>query len=71
MEIEYTKEQVRAAKRAAKALKELADSGLYLIWHASSGYIAIHLQKMYRIEGTAMMYLSVVIFTKVATGKLK
>lgn len=39
MEIEYTKEQVRAAKRAAKALKELADSGLYLIWHASSGEI--------------------------------
>jgi len=41
MEIEYTKEQVRAAKRAAKALKELADSGLYLIWHASSGYILL------------------------------
>lgn len=36
MEIEYTKEQTRAAKRAAKALNELSDSGLHLIWHAAS-----------------------------------
>lgn len=39
MEIEYTKEQVRAAKRAAKALNELSESGVYLIWHGASGNI--------------------------------
>lgn len=39
MEIEYTKEQVRAAKRAAKALNELSQSGLYLIWHCATGNI--------------------------------
>lgn len=39
MEIEYTKEQIRAAKRAAKALNELSESGLFLIWHCASGAI--------------------------------
>lgn len=37
--IEYSSQQIRAAKRAAKALKELTDSGLYLIWHTSGGEI--------------------------------
>lgn len=37
--IEYTPEQIRAAKRAEKALKALRDSGLYLIQHSSSGDI--------------------------------
>ncbi len=36
MEIEYTKEQVRAARRATKALNELSESGLSLVWHAAS-----------------------------------
>lgn len=39
----YTPQQVRAAKRAAKALKELSDSGLCLLWHPSSGTVyAMH-----------------------------
>lgn len=37
--IEYTPEQIRAARRASKALKLLSESGLYLIQHGSSGDI--------------------------------
>ena len=40
---EFSPEQIRAAKRANRALKELADSGLFLLCHYSSGTIyALH-----------------------------
>lgn len=35
----FTEKQKRAARRASKALKELSNDGLYLIYHASSGTI--------------------------------
>lgn len=43
---DYTPEQIRAARRARKALKELSESGLYLIQHASSGDIYAIPQEM-------------------------